>query len=57
MGPRESSQNAGDPREDHHEASDTEELGEQPLDPVGRIVPVSREALSSVISNQLPLAA
>jgi hypothetical protein len=28
MGPGESSQNAGDSREDHHEASDTEELGE-----------------------------
>jgi hypothetical protein len=40
--------------EDHHEASDTEELSEQPLAPVGGIVPVSGEALNSVISNQLP---
>jgi hypothetical protein len=57
IGTGESSQNGGDPREDHHEASDTKELGEQSLAPVGGIVPVSREALNSVISNQLPLAA
>jgi hypothetical protein len=57
MGTGESGQNGGDSREDHHEARDTEELGEQPPAPVGGIVPVSGEALNSVISNQLPLAA
>jgi hypothetical protein len=57
LGTGESSQNAGDSREDHHQAGDAEELGEQPLAPVGGVVPVSGEPLNSVISNQLPLAA
>jgi hypothetical protein len=56
IGTGESRQNSGDSREDNHEASDTEELREQPPAPVGGIVPVSGEALNSVIGNQLPLA-
>jgi hypothetical protein len=35
---------------------DSQELGEQRLGPVGWIVPVSDEALTPVLGNQLPLA-